>query len=56
MKRLNPLYIVALVFLAVWAAGYYLLSAGPAVHILIPAAVTAAALALCQGNEPEGTI
>jgi len=50
MNMNNTLYIIAIVFVILWAVGYFGYHAGDLIHILIVAALIAVLLRIIKGN------
>ncbi len=47
----NLLYTIAVIFIILWAIGYFAYSAGSLIHILLVIAIIAILLRLIQGKE-----
>jgi hypothetical protein len=48
----NLLYLIAVVLIIIWAAGYFAYSAGGLIHILLVIAVIAILLRVIRGADP----
>ncbi|MBA3663069.1 MAG: lmo0937 family membrane protein [Bacteroidetes bacterium] len=48
----NLLYIIAVILVIVWAAGFFAYSAGSVIHILLVIAIVAVLLRIISGKKP----
>ena len=48
----NLLYVIAIILLIIWAAGYFAYDAGGVIHILLVIAVVAILLRVIRGRDP----
>ena len=48
----NVLYVIAIILVIIWAAGFFAYSAGYLIHILLVLAIIAVLMRVIRGNDP----
>ena len=51
-KKLNMLYLIAIILIIGWFLGFFVFSAGSLIHILLVIAIIAILLRIIQGRNP----